>query len=178
MSLPGSARAVIGADSQSEPSRNWLRLPHYDTGIRYQDEPGSVSGVAGLAISAARPDMPPQRRPIPYACDTPFRTIQSNKYQVDLIPAGSSFADQVHSAAAGKSRLDRKTQLAIEIIRSSFQPSLPAAMAAADGFNGFSCAIVSASRSRPRPSNSNHRVSVDFPEPFGPAITVRVGTLP
>lgn len=37
--------AVIKADSQSEPFWNWLRLPHHDTGIRYEDEAGTVSGV-------------------------------------------------------------------------------------------------------------------------------------
>ena len=141
-SLPASARAVIGSGSQSEPFRNWLRLPHYDTGIRYQDEAGGVPGVVielgnirrseRLGGICSAPGVPTPyvgirnektspRRPIPNACDASFRAVQSNKYQVDLIPAGFGFAHQVHPTAAGKSRLDRKTQPSIEIVRRSFQ---------------------------------------------------------
>jgi len=60
-----------------------------------------------------------------------------------------------------------------------FKTSLPAAMAAADGFKGFKLrAIVSGSSSRSRPSKSRDKATVVFPEPFGPAITVRDGTPP
>jgi hypothetical protein len=52
---------------------------------------------------------------------TSFRAVQSNKYQVDLIPARFGFADRVHPTAAGKRRLDRKTHSPIEIVRRSFQ---------------------------------------------------------
>lgn len=53
--------------------------------------------------------MTPLRRSIPYARDTSFRAVQSNEYEVDLIPAGFGFADQVRSISAGESSLDGKT---------------------------------------------------------------------
>jgi hypothetical protein len=113
-SFPANSRAVIEVDSQSGPFWNWLRLPHYDTGIRYQDEASAVSGVVielGNICRSERlsgicnaPDVPAPyvgirnemtspRRPIPNACDASFRAVQSNKYQVDLIPARFGFVD-------------------------------------------------------------------------------------
>jgi hypothetical protein len=89
--------------------------------------------------------MTSHRRPIPYARDTSFGAVHSNKHQVDLIPSGFGFADQVQPTSAGKSRLDYKTHAPIEVVRGSFQ---------------------------------NISSGGDGPEPFGPAITVRVGTQP
>jgi hypothetical protein len=65
--------------------------------------------------------MTSQGRSIPYACDTSFRAVQSNKYEMDLIRAEFGFADQIHPISAGKSRLDRKTHSAVEVVRRSFQ---------------------------------------------------------
>ena len=117
-------------------------MPHYDAGVRYQDEAGRVSGVVielgnicqSERLSATcdapgvpapyvgiRNEMTSPRCPRPNACDTSLRTVQSNKYQLDLIPAGFGFADQVNPAAAGKSRLDCKIQPPIEIVRRSLQ---------------------------------------------------------
>src|ERR1019366_4225108 len=139
---PASNWAVIEADSQSDPFWKWLRLPHYDTGARYQDKASAVSGVvielgnicrserlSGIGSTPGVPapyvgirnEVTSPRRPIPYAGDASFRAVQSNKYQVDLIPAGFCFADQADPTAAGKSRLDRKTHAPIEIVRRSFQ---------------------------------------------------------
>jgi hypothetical protein len=107
-------------------------LPHYDTGFRYQDEASIVSGIviefgnvcrskrlSGIGNAPGVPaphvgiwnEMTSPRRSIPYARDTPFRAVQSNKYQVDLVPAGFGAADQVRLASAGKSRLDCKNSL-------------------------------------------------------------------
>ena len=68
------------------------------------DAPGVPAPYVGI-----RNEMASASRPISYACDTSFGAVQSNKYQVDLIPAGFCLADQVHPVAAGKGRLDRIT---------------------------------------------------------------------
>jgi hypothetical protein len=130
------------AVSQSDPFWNWLSLPHYDAGVRYQDEAMAVAGVvieSGRICQSERlrgicsaPGVPAPyvcigdertspRRPIPYACDTSFRAVQPNRHQVDLVPAGFGCADQVQPAAGGESRLDRKTHSPIEIVCRSFQ---------------------------------------------------------
>ena len=85
---------------------------------------------------------------------------------IPLWPAGSQ-GEEEWSLASGTTRPDYSPQFAVDLIP------------AADGFNGFKPRpIESGGSSWPRLSKSTDRVSVDFPEPFGPAITVRVGTLP
>ena len=93
---------------------------------------GDASGVPA-PYAGIRNETTSQRRLIPYACDTSFRAVQANRNQVDLIPAGFGFADQVHPTAAGKSRLDRKTHSPIEIVRRSFQ-NVPSG---GDGLGGW-----------------------------------------
>ena|ERR1017187_324150 len=114
--LPTSRRAALWAGSHSDPFWHWLRLPHYDTCVCHQDEARTVSGVVievghirrserfgGIDYTPGvtaphvgiRNEMTSPRRPIPYACDTSFGAVHSNKHQVDLIPSGFGFADQV-----------------------------------------------------------------------------------
>jgi len=77
--------------------------------------------------------MTSSRGPIPYACDTSFRAIQPNKYQMDLKPAGFGFGDQVQPTPAGKGRLDRKTHSPIEVVRRALQNISPGS----DGCGGW-----------------------------------------
>lgn len=32
----------VASDSQLDPFRSWIRLPHYDTGLRYENEPSAA----------------------------------------------------------------------------------------------------------------------------------------
>jgi len=86
--------------SRPDPSGKWFRLPNNNTGIRYQDKPGVVSGIviefgdigqsqrlSGIRnapyVSAShvgiRNEMASLRRSILYAGDASFRIVQPNK---------------------------------------------------------------------------------------------------
>ena len=91
--------------------------------IRRSERFGGIGNTPGIPAPhiGIRNKMTSERGPIPYACDTSFRAVQSHKYQVDLIPSGLGFADQIHPAVAGEGRLDHKTHAPIEVVRRSLQ---------------------------------------------------------
>ena len=91
--------------------------------IRRTERFGGMGNTPGVATPdvAIRNKMTSPRHTIPYACDTSFRAVHSNEQQVDLIPSGLCFADQVHPAVAGESRLHRKAHAQAEIVRRSSQ---------------------------------------------------------
>ena len=100
--LPATNRALIQPASQSDPFRSRLAPPHHHTRVCYQNEAMAVAAVViepgrirqsqrqrgicnapGVSAPYAgiRDEMTSARRPVPYACDTSFRAVQSNKYQ-------------------------------------------------------------------------------------------------
>jgi hypothetical protein len=193
--------ARIKAVSEPDPFWNWICLPHYDAGSRRQNEArsftravivvgkihrseqlGGICHASGVAppYVRIRNDMTSLRRPIPDTGDTSFRAVYSKKDQVSLKPARSGFAGQLQPPAAGKGCFDRKAQPSPEIVGRPFQNFA----SRGDGGRIWDPTDSSGgqwnrgSSSRPRPSKSTNRVSVDFPDPFGRAITVRVDTLP
>lgn len=117
------------------------------------------------------------RRPVPDARNASLRTVQPDKHQVDFIPAGFRFVDQVHPAAAGQGRLDCKTQSPIEIVRRPFQ-NLPSGgdrgsrrvSRIQTSSDGIGVQQLAAALEFDR--SSERRFSG-----AGPAITVRTGTL-
>ncbi len=92
-------------------------------------------------------------------------------------PLESRIFDKGKTSAARKRCLYRKAlRLCLKHSSIRFNTSLPAASAALRGFDGFiSRATASGSIRSPRPRSSTDSVSVDLPDPFGPATSVRVG---
>ena len=55
--LPTSRRAAIWAGSHSDPFWYWLRLPHYDTCVRHQDEASYARSAVNAAEAPRSVDM-------------------------------------------------------------------------------------------------------------------------
>jgi hypothetical protein len=100
-------------------------------------------------------------RPGSYPGDAFFRAVERDEGQIDLVTARPASAISVMTL--WPERL--------------FPAQSPASIAATDGFEGLIFpATASGSSRRSCPSKPTHRVSVDLPDPFGPAINVRTGT--
>jgi hypothetical protein len=196
---PLKCSGLKSSDSQLGPLRNYLGLPPHLARLCHQNKARAVAGIVIEAREVRQPEcvcgigdapgvaaphigirnkMTAPLRPVPNASDTSFRAVHTNKHQVDLVSSGFGFAQEIDPARAGQSCLDSETRALIEVSCCAVEN----VFCCNDGYLrtvqrvqlngdrvGIQQPVVALEIHEPR----NRR----FPEPFGPEITVRVGTL-
>lgn len=123
-------------------------------------------------------EVSPALRPRAYTHDVFLGSIKRDEDQMSLVTSRAGVVDQSKARMARESCLYSEAFALREIFLMSLNTSLPAANATLCGSEGFiSRATASGLTRSPRPRSSTNSVSIDLPDPFGPAINVRVGNV-